>query len=397
MSLLSKQDVDQVVVKSGYKSSEIVKYREEVYSEETNGFLGYHGRLIVNLSSETELSFFVKKMPQGNSMISDFIKKSGIFLAEVRFYDEILPVLQCGLRAKNRQKLAPHVYLTKQDLIVMEDLKSLGYMMKKVPLDLAHVKATLAILARFHGATILAEEQLGKTMPELFPGAFNERILFNKSVNFFDPGVDAIAGAAEKLGLARFQTIYDICQKLKSLIKPSEKHRNVISQADTWAYNLLFRPGESGGFECVLVDYQLIRYVPMVLDVVQCMYINLEGAQRRTHERDLLNFYWKELGRFARENECKGIPSFREILDAYEDTRLYGAIYAGLLLPVALMETEIKENEIKDVEGFNNFAFRDRSRVIFQCMDEHETYRLMVREAVLYILEAEEMAKKLKK
>lgn len=197
---LSREDVDLVIERSfPGERLEVIHFTQEPYGK--IGFMGYHGRLVVTLSDDRVAEFFVKGIPQKNATQSAYIRELGIFGFEVLFYDKIWPVLN-GSACVGYGNLVPRVYLTRDDLMVMEDLKLQGYQPGKAPMGLDQIKSAISALARFHALAILAEKRLGKTFLDLYPKIFGEKLFtLDHNHSVYEPGIRLIERIGEKLGL----------------------------------------------------------------------------------------------------------------------------------------------------------------------------------------------------
>lgn len=185
---------------------------------------------------------------------------------------------------------------------------------------------------------------------------------------------------ADSLGY-NSQKIREIYKKLYDVVKPSKKYRNVICHGDLWANNLMFNNKEAHQPECVLVDFQTLRYAPGVLDILQFLYLNTTPNYRKQHERELIELYATVLEKTVKDNdETKTaiVPSLEEILEAYHDARHFGASIASFYLPFILVDQE----KMKEMLGGQDALFSDRTEATFAYMKQNESFKNRIEEVI---------------
>lgn len=122
------------------------------------GFLGEYFRLRVDAvvdGNRSEWKFFVKSLPMKDLKQRKMLVESGIFRKETKLYGGLLAEL-----TRIIDGWCPKALLTRDDLLVLEDLSLKGYKLLDNPEDFTqkHVEATLSSLARFHCASIVLED-----------------------------------------------------------------------------------------------------------------------------------------------------------------------------------------------------------------------------------------------
>ena len=370
------------MVKKVYRNSfkKLIEFRLEDYSKDKNGFVAFHGRLdvtiqLVNENVDRKLNFFVKSRSSGFTEAENFINIDELLKCESMFYTILLPEL---IRNCEIDEFSPNCYLVKNELLIMEDLKNKNFVMGDKPLKPTHIKAAVSALARYHASSILLEDRLGKPLDQVFPEMIKEKLFIVDGSSWFTFSLKNTIALAEKFGLADSVKCTNIMEKLFDLIKQSKKHRNVICHADVHSNNLMF--DDKGN--CVLIDFQVLRYSPMVNDVLQLLYVTAESDFRKKSENELLKHYHFLLDETVRKNSSDAkTPSLDEIIQAYNDCRLYGKIYSMLTAPLLYINPEFLKGTLNDPKAFQKFMFAS--------IENDENYRNIVKATVEDLLSIE--------
>lgn len=229
------------------------------------------------------------------------------------------------------------------------------------------------------------------TLQDQYPNNFKEKIFFEHDGGvigqWLSSGVDVVAVVAEKLG-ANSQKLRDAFHDVKKIAKPSQKYRNVICHGDLWTNNMMFDDTLPIP-KCVLVDYQCLRYAPLVLDILHFLYVNTTRAYREKHERELIEFYHGVLVKSVELSDATksaNVPCLEETLKAYSDSRLFGICLATLYFPFILVDSKVMNEKI-EYEGFNNVLFGNRSEFTLDYMDKDGFFKLRVEEAVMELVD----------
>ena len=123
---LSHEEVEIVARKVFGKSfSKLMRYQVNNYSDSKLGFVGLYNRLILtvrqNNNEVSEISLFVKSESQEIKI------ERNIYEDECNFYSNIVPEMQKKCIV---DKWAPECYYSKNELLVMEDLKNFSVVLK---------------------------------------------------------------------------------------------------------------------------------------------------------------------------------------------------------------------------------------------------------------------------
>lgn len=223
---------------------------------------------------------------------------------------------------------------------------------------------------------------------EFYPNSFIEKTYSRtiKTWGYLNAGFKVSAAVAERLGYDP-KKIYDTSTKICEMVKPSEKYRNIVCHGDLWGNNLMYNETK----ECLLIDFQFIRYTPPVMDILQLFYINASKLFREKHEKELIEFYYSFLKETVENNDMEAeIPSLEEISSAYEDLRIFGIILASIHFPMCLLDPNISKEQQSTSEGYEKFIFGDRTDVTLDYMEKDKFYKSIVEEVVTELAEVAE-------
>ncbi|XP_058794830.1 uncharacterized protein LOC131666304 [Phymastichus coffea] len=376
---MTKKDVETIVKNSLGPNYNIHNYYVKSYSNENLGFMGAHRNFVVEVSKEgstqKELhTYFLKSVPYNVNDQAKFVKDSKMFYKETSFYNLIMPELMKNSKDKS---WAAQCYLVKDDALVFENLIIKNYTMREKYLDVASLKAALSSLAKMHAASMLAEKRLGKSFLDMYPDLMEE-ILFSRKgpfAEFCQYGIDVLINVAKYLGLDH-KVVSKLCNMIFEKIEPSKTRKNVISHGDVWSNNLMF-----SGSKCALVDFQIMRYVPPMVDVSQLIYHNAKKELRDKYEMNLLEHYYKVLCQVL-ENGGVDIPRFEDIVDEYEDMRIFGIVMINMYYQINQISGEKQLELMQTSEGFNSLLFRDRVDLVLELMEIDERYREIISSAL---------------
>lgn len=247
-------------------SVKVENLKIEPCAGEKDGFLSTLYRVHVNfwMNSKNEFESFVVKMVTNQEFALDKIGAKGFDVQnkEMKFFEIIAPQMEKVLKRIDGGK---DVFVKvvavdrKQDVIVFEDLKQGGFVMpeKSTGLDEKQIKLALTKLAMFHAASLVLQGKRQKVFDDFDVGFFSRKItVFNNTfMSIFGHVVEEVAtwpgfeNYAEKLEKLKPNFIENAtrCFDVKS------GDFCVLNHGDIWKNNLMFKNGENGEVEDVIL------------------------------------------------------------------------------------------------------------------------------------------------
>ncbi|XP_067004245.2 uncharacterized protein [Anabrus simplex] len=413
--VLSNEEVSEIV-RQYVKSSnfQVLAYRIGPLSDDIVGFLGEHLRLDVSVvanksgvEEELNIHFFVKILPR-NSFHSNYVVSMGAFEKEVLFYSTLLKDLSkyqkhnsalCLEDATGDNFWAPECFLTRPDLIVLEDLSGINFNTLDIrePMDFQHCSVAIRTLARFHASSIIFEEKETKAsgkicrINELYPKLFEENLFVDSddklAKGWFLTSIKAMVALTELLpkygkGHEKHQLIKEkipeVCMRIKDLVKSSGKHRNVVCEGDLWTNNILFRccDGEMP-VEARIVDFQLVRYTPPAHDVIFFLHMATTRDFRKHHLEELLEVYYNSLSSELHRHDLDAdvLLSWTEFRESCDLLRDVGRIIAPADHQLGVMKSDFIIPNVETEEKLNRFMVVNRNVVVCDSFRSDPVFR----------------------
>ncbi|KAH8391166.1 hypothetical protein KR215_008402 [Drosophila sulfurigaster] len=313
-----------------------------------------------------QIELFVKGVPQQ----SDEVEKEAIFRKEAWLYENLLPKMQ----QYSKLKWSADCFYSRPDLCVFENLKLSGYLNSpSTLLEEEQLLQVLRTLAAFHASSFIYEQHEGINIGDEFGDRLQE-ITVSADIAWFTTGLSAIIAVIRRL--PHYQTgenldfinsqLEEILQRVYQQVSPSTKYRNVLCHRDLWAGNIFFPFNREDA--AVLVDFQTSRYTPPAIDLCFSLYLNLTYEQRLCLEGKCIDFYYDWLKQDLEEFGLKSeeFISKAELLDSYEEFRLFAVVYNAVAATVIKVPKEFVTNDFKYV---------DRSEIILKHMEENAEFK----------------------
>ncbi|XP_076232801.1 uncharacterized protein LOC143178170 [Calliopsis andreniformis] len=387
-NLLTFHEVQQIVKRALGSEAEAHKFSLKPYSDGKLGFLGSHKRLSIETKTKNgkeTLTFFVKVVPYEVPAQAQYVIDKYVFLKERIFHRDIVPQLQHKYKS---EPWTPACYLTKENLLVFEDLGANGYSMRNKLLTKELIVSGLTTIARLHAASLLAEARLGTSLKKLYPYTFVENAFCQtgKTREWFDTGVKAIIAVAKQLGLDA-SLIPKACEEVFAAMESSSTKRNVISHGDLWSNNLMF--SDSVPPKCLLVDFQLFRYSPLAHDVAQFLYLCADRKFRETSEETMLKHYYSVLCETLNLTKAISVevPPWSELVQGMEEQRLGALITAATYYQTVLLDENLGAQIMNDPESYSEYVFENRNEIVLQNIQNDPEYGRRLTDVVTELVE----------
>ncbi|XP_066251229.1 uncharacterized protein [Euwallacea similis] len=377
---------------------------------EKNGHLGEYFHLFVKTNFQNELQEFTvfTKILMATGQIFKEIIKTGVGKKEHFFYTTLLTLFK-KVGMNDFLDFAPQCYLARYCGVVLEDLGGLGYKGLKPNeiLDLRGLKLVIEKLAKFHSAGMIAEELIKKEtgkefrFGEEYKEYLKESFLFydGKLKKLFDGAIKALLHVAKKLpevteslGMSEAElevTLADFYLSTFSKVKTSTKIRNVINHGDMYVGNMLFKMDQNGSPEkAILVDFQLLRYIPPCFELIFFIYVSSTKSTRTNHWTELLDYYYKNFADNLKQfnldlNAILPRKDFEEEVNRIKSASIANAFFYG---HVTYSDSDLRE-KILHGEDQAKYYMDDHRDEFVDIAWSNERYRGLLRALMEDIVE----------
>lgn len=235
------------------------KFQIEEGSSIGDGFSGILIKVaIVENDSSRELNVVVKSPPK-DAFRRQAMGTMKLFEREVFMYSELLPEF-VKFQRENYLTLGfyefPKCYLAEYDIvnddtvIIMEDLKSLGYKMidKNVPINYEHAKLSMATIGRFHAISFALRDR-NPAVFEKFQKLddITSNLMDNEMMaSFFQGCIDRAIGTLRDDEVKRRNKMLNLKENMKEIMRDlgnpaGAEPYAVVIHGDCWPNNFLFK------------------------------------------------------------------------------------------------------------------------------------------------------------
>lgn len=305
---------------------------------------------------EWQRSVFCKRLPESAARRETY-KSILLFHNEIAFYSTIYPEFKKyqqlhSVKREDAFVSLPKCYYAEDNVLVLEDLREEGFEMQDrvEGLTLDQTQIVLIELAKFHGLSLGMKFK----NPEKFRALreqISEGIFRKEHKHWFEKYYGTLTANAIQMvsdGIPErpkyITKIQDFCKNFfddfTTLVK-TETVLSVLCHGDCWTNNFLFSYTPTGEVaQTAFIDFQLMRYGSLTLDLVYALYLSVPYQVRRTHKSALIRFYYEQLLKQLRlygplPTELKSEEHLWELIQ--KDLRHFSkfALYTGMdMVPI---------------------------------------------------------------
>lgn len=379
------------------RTLEVLSYEHSANADTVIGFLGRHQFLTLKvrrIDAEgnehlEQIRFFTKTPPLELASRMEYLEEFGVFKKEVSVYRDVMPQLQ-----KIIPHVAPNCYYANERLLVFEHLADQKFSMaagRDGILNYDHLHCVLKTLAAMHASSIIYEVRCGRKLNELHPEAVVENAYplgipeshvrkqnFNNANRVFVELIKLLPKYQENLDYIlrefpkRMAVIFELAQT-------SDKYRNAFCHGDLWANNVMFQYGKScqSPIQSRLVDFQLCRYAPPMLDVITMLTIPTSSNFRKQHLSELLDDYYSFMSKYLEREHLNTEDYFsrQEFNETTQKFRIVGLIESLLFSHMTDLPTELTEAVTSSANGFTDFFDAKRTDICLEAFHSDDIYR----------------------
>ena len=180
------------------------------------------------------------------------------------------------------------------------------------------------------------------------------------------------------------------------LLEKSSNTINVFSHRDLWKNNLMFKFDEVDGKidysspkHCILLDYQIARYLPLTVDVLMAIVINTRKTHRQQNLEDYLTFYYERLGYELKEEgiEVSRKITFEEFKISCVEFMVLPLTINAVILTLTLMPSEYVKELNLNSDNFYKICNVFRDDVVMDLIERDDDYKECLLEAIEELIE----------
>lgn len=171
----------------------------------------------------------------------------------------------------------------------------------------------------------------------------------------------------------------------------SKKYRNVLCHRDLWQSNLVFKFERNVDdkidytkpMECVLVDFQICRYLPPIVDVIGLISVSTRLEHRKQFYLRYLQFYHDALTRELIEHNIDAAKelSWEEFLESWNELKMLPLVINCVCRPLTTLSSDILLSlKTQNPERYMSTMTVNRHEFILEHMEKDAEYKEIVLE-----------------
>ncbi|XP_030767984.1 uncharacterized protein LOC115891612 [Sitophilus oryzae] len=411
--LINQEDIYDIVENKFHSKEYKLDHYYMKKLDTKNGHLGQYFNLTIKITRKGEsntLHLFVKVIIPHTEFLRDTVE-SGPAEKEHFFYYTLLPLYEeHGL--KDILDFAPQCFLSRAKwLIVLEDLAKAGFRGMEVNqnLDFNKLKAVVSLLAKIAASTLILEENLSRSngkrvrMDELYPEKFKETIyiddketqigkIFNGTKDAIHYILDLCPEITAKCNLTQDEIYRRTDEMYESLFKKiltSEKFRNVMNHGDMHLGNMLFHFDENDAvFKAILVDFQILRYIPPVFELLFFIYSCSSRDTRLKYIDQLVEEYYQDISKYLRDFHYDPEEVFPrdEFIESIKYIKSAVLSATCMIVHMAKLQPKIREDVFFNPEKFDYYVNKNK-RALIDLVWNDEYYNKCMKDMVRDIMD----------
>ncbi|XP_058129466.1 uncharacterized protein LOC131271907 [Anopheles coustani] len=344
---------------------------------------------------------FLCKVPPLNEARREQYPVMEIFARETLAYSKFLPLAfsyqeEKGIGREDGFFSVPNCFLAECDevaeesVIVMEDLRLAGYRMwdKLVPVNYEHARLVMDQLGRLHAVSLALKRDRPQELAqfkELEPfkelaGADSSFVVMLRKMTL--DAMDTLE-PQETLERTKLQSMHDNMMQNIELFSDGAQAEpfTVVAHGDCWVNNFMFQYVNGTPKNIMLLDWQCLRYVSPVIDLVYFIFCCTDEEFRRCHYDEMMSIYYHSMATLLEKlghNPQEVFPR-TALMRQLRKFGSFGLMMAAFLIPLMSNEElpdmnetaeKFREEQLVDLTVFtkntNQTAYRKRMSAVIR-------------------------------
>lgn len=184
------------------------------------------------------------------------------------------------------------------------------------------------------------------------------------------------------------QEIDDKVNQIFEIVKPTTEFQSTLIHRDIWLNNLMFQL-ENDDLEapktCILLDFQICRYLPPIIDFLLTLYLTTRRSHRDEFFQHYFDFYYSQLASKLRQFQLDPdrILSRDQLQRSMRHYKIIAHVFAGVYLALTnLPATVLDQLHQDDPELYHQYCNGNRDEFLLKYLREDEFYRETMTECV---------------
>ncbi|XP_044730358.1 uncharacterized protein LOC123293563 [Chrysoperla carnea] len=164
-------------------------------------------------------------------------------------------------------------------------------------------------------------------------------------------------------------------KNLYEYLKPRENLYNVLSHGDLHLNNIMFSYENDFPKQCCFIDFQVLRFLPLLTDVLMLLHLNAPTELRKDSLSELLEYYFKQLTvELTKVGLDTSVIYPKNVFKtAINDSTVPVLLFNCMYKPFMVMDKKRLAECIK--ENSEDLMFGDRAKYIKREFDIDENYK----------------------